>query len=127
MSRNRIYDDPARHPVNKAAGKVLGGGINYTPNKKIAQRHWSSPPSMRQSPREVENLTGRTFGRFTVIGWFAECKGLWVVRCACGDYETRKTRSVRNPQNNKDACENCRHLMFLQREKHFLRTGRDKD
>ena len=129
--KNRIYDEPSRLPVNKAAGRVLGGGFNYEPNKKIVQQHWSAPPKIVPAPRNFEDLTGRKFGRFTVIGYLPSTntsKGsLWLVRCVCGDYESRRTRSVRNPKNNNDCCENCRHLIHLKRTDEFLRTGKHKD
>lgn len=114
---------PTDRPVDALAARVVAPGIHWDPKKKIIQRHWDAPPSMRPIPRGVPNLVGVKFGRLTVVGLFTEAasngtgaKGiaLWVVRCSCGSYETRRGKSVRNPNNSVDACDKCRHLLHLQ-------------
>lgn len=117
----------ASRPVNAQTARVMGKGFEYTPAKKITQRHWSSPPEFGQKPTEpnFSDCTGHRFGRFTVVGYFGSKKGggsLWVCRCSCGDYETRSGKSVRNQANTADRCENCRHLQFLQRQADWLRN-----
>ncbi len=128
MKPNRIYEG-AFVPVDKAASQITGKGYEYESNKKIVQRHWSAPPRMKPVPPEKTSLVGLQFGRFTVIGFFGERSkskgGLWVVRCSCGDYETRRRKSIQNPNNDKDCCDNCRHLLFLKKEDERRRAGKN--
>jgi hypothetical protein len=129
---SRIYDVPTLTPVNKDAGRSIGGGFEYTPNKQITQRHFQAPPRMRPIPRAARgnpgflDLTGVCFGRFVVLGLLAEDtkQTLWVVRCSCGDYETRRSKSIRNPRNTTDCCEYCRHLLHLKKQGEFRRTSK---
>jgi hypothetical protein len=121
-------------PVNRAAARVLGGGVHYEPDKMVVQRHWTAPPPIkpisaknRMSPNFVD-LYGVSFGRFKVIGYLGKlsaskkAKALWLVRCACGDYESRSANSIQNSENHGDRCEKCRHLAFLKRREVFLRN-----
>jgi len=114
----------ASRPVNRQAARVLAGGVHYKPNKKIVQRHWTTPPPLVAIPESAKSnpcfvdLTGRSFGRFRVIGYLGKSnnKASWLVRCACGDFETRRSRAILNPENYGDRCANCQHLAFLKRE-----------
>ena len=112
-----------RAPVDGTAARVTSKGFDYTPDKKIAQLHWETCPKTKDVPKDMpvdKVLTGRKFGRFTVIGLYPKKgranKGRWVCRCACGRYETRTRRAITNPQNTDDCCCLCRHLKHLQRE-----------
>lgn len=81
--------------------------------------HWE-PAALKLSPGQVisdvplptrpwpatargqDNLTGRIIGRLTVVGLSADSAkseggARWVVRCACGNYEHKRTRALRNP------------------------------
>ena len=121
-------------PVNSAAARVLGSGVHYEPQKTIIQRHWTAPPQVKPLTAEqranvqFEDLTGASFGRFKVIGYLGkmgEGKGsppLWLVRCVCGDYESRTKKSIRNPENRGDRCEKCRALSHLKRHEAYLRN-----
>ncbi len=127
---HKIYSSA---PINKTAAIVTGAGEHYTPNKKI-QTGDSDFPIKSRNPNSSEkasdnftDLTGVKYGRFTVIGISAEHHGKWVVRCVCGVYTTRKTKAIKNKNNNLDRCEACRHAMFLKREEYFRRTGREID
>lgn len=115
-------------PLNRTAGAVTTESRDtYTPNISIARRHSSSPLPTHAPSRNMlvcpsfEDLTGRAFGRFTVIGLLdappeeksSKKPRQWVVRCACGDYETRTARAIRNPNNAHDACDYCLHLQNL--------------
>ena len=127
MQKNRFFDVSLR-PVNSTAARVVSRGVHYDSSKKIVQRHWDVPPPVRPVPKDpsLQDLTGVKFGRFTVLGFYAEGNGLWVVRCACGDYETRRTKSIKNPNNDQDRCENCRQLVELRRRAEFIATGKNK-
>jgi hypothetical protein len=119
-------------PANRTAGEVTGKGEHWEPTKKIDVPHWDTPPVVLDPPKTL-NLIGSKFGRFTVVGYLGKMtagKGaspMWLARCACGDYEGRSARAVRNPANGEDCCGKCRALIHLKREEYFRRTGRNKE
>lgn len=129
MKTSKIWDHNLRQPVNRTAHEVSKPGIGYIPKKRLNQPLWKSPPSMMSVPTNIQNLTGVVFSRFTVIGLKSCGKGktLWLVRCACGNYETRRSKSIQNPNNDKDCCQICRHLEFLKREQRYREVGIDID
>lgn len=113
-------------PVNKVAARVIQqSSINdrfETKKSDGASRnlYWETPkPHVSLAPCET-NLTGTKFGRFTVVGKLVNKK--WQVRCSCGNYSARKSKSIRNPNNNNDCCEVCRELLYLRRNE-ALRRG----
>lgn len=121
----------ASRPVNQAAARVMGAGVHYEPDKAIVQRHWTAPPKTIPIPKMVNwqhfvDLTGRVIGRFTVIGYLGKFgqkkRSRWLVRCVCGDYESRAAKSINNPENYGDRCEKCRHLAHLKRREVYLRN-----
>lgn len=127
-------DIHARAPVDRVAVRVvLFAGEHFDPRKKVLTNDSEMPlkiagitKAMRLCPT-FEDLTGKRFGRFTVLGIAEDFNGQWVVRCDCGRYSTRRKKSVLNPKNTQDRCEHCRHLVYLRREEHWRRTGRDVD
>lgn len=125
-------------PVDRVAARVMQPGIHYEKDLGDFDKHWTVPPPFYRfipqagNPQSVD-LTGTKFGLFTVIGWLGavggstgrQKKGLdkppkragaWLVRCACGDYEQRTARAIRNPNNTGDRCRVCRDVQF-KREK----------
>lgn len=79
----------------------------------------------------VENdLTGLRVGRLVVIGVYANpnpsknTRRLWVCRCDCGMFVTRKTKVVSNPANFIDRCLDCRNLLHLKRQDRRNSTGK---
>jgi len=119
MARD-FFNNP-RRPINKTAAIVLySEGEHFNSIKKIRQKHWDTPPPMKKyhGPKE-KNMCGKKFGRFLVVGYFGTSSGkasrraLWVVRCSCGSYETRSSKSITNPSNTNDCCDNCRQLEYL--------------
>ncbi len=123
----------ARAPIDRLAARVvMFSGEHYIPNKKILTKDNEMPLSIsnlekeKQSPK-FEDIRGKKFGRFTVIGLSSEIKGRWVVRCDCGTYSLRKKKAIFNPLNTQDRCENCRHLAYLKRSEYTRRTGHDID
>ncbi len=117
MKTDRVFDGTSGTPVDGLAARVASKGFQYKPKKKVVQCHWGAPPEMRRVPRGVPNLTGVSFGGFRVMGLYTGTKhrggALWVVRCVCGDYETRSSRAIKNPKNAQDCCELCRHVAYL--------------
>ena len=115
-------------PVNKTAGVVMAKGVHWTPQMKHQPGHrsYDAPPPC--IPAEsyptgtgFVDLRGAEFGRFRVIGYMGRLdpkktgKAQWLVRCACGTYETRTKRAIENPANGHDACRECLHLQRLKR------------
>lgn len=84
---------------------------------------WTGPPA--------EDLKGREFGTFRVLGVWADHKPdavRWVVRCQCGAYELRKSKSIKNPANAEiDRCVKCRDTVYLRRHSKWLEDERRKD
>ncbi|EAQ8610119.1 hypothetical protein D7J76_22255 [Salmonella enterica] len=127
--------DVARVPANRVAARVIGKGIDWQPNKKREQGDSETPlPTleicqMDRTQREQFYLfRGRVFGRMTVIGIAAIKQGdsmRYVVRCACGTYTYRRAKAIKNPKNNMDCCDYCRHLLHLKRNEIHRRTGKN--
>lgn len=123
----------ASAPANATAARVTSKGTHFTPKMNEANHiaHWDAPPKMRKvdTSTGAPNLVGAKFGRFTVVGCLDDTNGAsrkeipikWVVRCACGDYEVRTSRAVRNPANSEDRCRVCR--TFEQRKRDLARLG----
>lgn len=93
-------------PINRtAAVSVSARGSDWVPEARMPPgfRHWKSPPAMlawAQAPRYPgeEDLTGKKFGRLTVLGILADSPAggrRWVLRCVCGDYEARASKAIR--------------------------------
>jgi len=127
----------ARAPINRQAAEVTGPGTHFDPKKKIQTKDSDTPIPVR-SPLASEksnpcfkDLAGIRFGRFVVLGIFADSKpgiGLrWVVKCSCGVYSVRAGKAIKNPENTQDRCEHCRYLAYLKRNECWRRTGRQPD
>jgi hypothetical protein len=111
----------ASSPLDSTAASVTSESRD-TPQERVYSRlHWKAPPFTRKSTHsetsnpEYEDFTGCTFGRLTVLGIHAlstSNKQVWVVRCACGDYETRRAKAIRKA-DPRDACEDCARLEYL--------------
>ena len=114
-------------PINKTAARVTSKGFDYQPNKLIVCVEGDLPLPVRQLTPEEEDLRGKRVGRLTVIGRYAGGNGLWVVRCDCSRYATRKTKALKNPNNYGDRCEQCRHISYLKRMDVWRRTGKEVD
>lgn len=103
-------------PINKVTALVVSKApldCQYDAKITCLQRRWENPPPMRALTANIPDFRGKRVGRFTVVGLYAGAPKLWVVRCACGAYETRRAKSLRNPLNIDDCCQLCRHLEHL--------------
>ena len=111
-------------PVNAEAAKALQKGEHYDGAVKNDQLTLDAPlvTSPYPGPKQ-DNLTGRIFGRLTVIGYRgggAKTHGtLWVVRCSCGRYATRRTKSIKNPKNTIDCCQYCKEIQYMKRHQYW--------
>ena len=124
MGRGDLFERLAvSAPADSVAAKQVSAGTHFDGlgNKQMPKAHWDHPPPMRPVPdhKTTRGMIGYTFGRFTVVGLLRDSnpkKGAaWVVRCACGDYETRKAKAIRNSRNSEDRCAVCRYLVYIQR------------
>lgn len=102
----------ASTPMNRDAAIVASGkGGAFVPRKAGIVQPWdahSDAPlpiapvteKMRRLPKFVD-LSGTEIGKLTVVG-ISSTKDrnrsghAWVVRCRCGKYEHRRTKSLRN-------------------------------
>lgn len=129
--------DMKRLPVDRVAARVVGNGVDWTPNKVIQTGDSDLPlpifPTYNiknpQHRREVQSMVGRKRGRLTIIGLAvtqgAKNKGArYVARCVCGIYTYRKAKNFKNNSDEFDGCERCRELLFLKREEVKRRTGK---
>jgi len=91
-------------PFDKTAGRVAARGEHFEWQPASNVLHTSAPiPTRRPNDVELKNrqfvdLSGQKVGRFTVMGIseVVTCNGQnWTVRCVCGSYETRKTKTVK--------------------------------
>lgn len=123
---DRIF---ASAPVNRQAALVVARGGEHFEGKYTSSRDtWTAPKPVFPFPGpRQEDLTGRLYGRMTVIGYLgndnSKAQARWLVRCVCGNYEKRTTRAVRNPANVGDRCQPCSYLRYIQRRAVFDRTG----
>lgn len=109
-------------PVNRTAGMVTSSGQHYECSAKNNEYETDIPIPTRLVPQD--DLTGRRFGRFTVIGLSLK-RSRWVVRCDCGVYTLRKAKAIKNMNNDFDCCKECKHLLYLKRHDIWKRTGKD--
>ena len=114
--------DPTLEPINRQAANLFKGGHQRNPSA-YKGAHWVVCPKIDQRRRAKDNLAGLKFGRFIVIGLSSSHKSRWVVKCACGDYEVRKAKAVKNASNGKDMCAHCSKLIQARRHEEFQRMG----
>lgn len=115
MKNSASFDGIHRDAADQTAAKVFAGGAHYFNPVHVANAHWEIQPPLKLIPAGTVDLTGRKFGRFTVLGMHLTIKGRWVCRCSCGEFETRKGKSILNPENEGDRCTKCRRLSFEKR------------
>lgn len=123
------YDAPL-DPANKQAAMIFAGGEHYAPKGKIALLHKEVCPPLIEIQKNWENLTGLVVGRLTAVGPTRASPGSelrWAVRCACGKYETRTAKALKNPNNFGDRCHVCRHVANERRSYEFHKHGREID
>jgi hypothetical protein len=104
-------------PVNALAARVVSSGTHFDPIiKPHTIAHFDVMPAVKKWEGlgiTDTDLTGRTFGRFKVMGYSATHKARWVVRCSCGAFELRTSKGIRNPNNNRDMCIVCRSTFYI--------------
>lgn len=132
-------------PVNIQAARVTrfkNEYFNKENNDKSKLNSYGCPPirsisSHQRINPEFIDFTGIKKGRITVIGLFAGYQKVllnnepkfinngvnrWVVRCLCGRYELRRTKSLKRIDNIEDEmCTICNQEIRGIRDKDFLR------
>lgn len=108
-------------PVDKTASLVMSPSPSFgqvIDVESITIRTVQHAPLPTVSPplNITFNLTNTVVGSLKVLG-YAEDQGSsnqvnnkgtrWVVRCVCGLYEYRRSKSLRNPLNSNDKCSRC--------------------
>jgi hypothetical protein len=126
--------DTPLDPVDVTAARVISGGTRHNMIGVYPRLHWEQCPPLiprAEWPPLMVDLSARKFGRLTVIG-FAQHKaggntgGRWAVRCACGDYEIRSAKAIKNPNNADDKCHICRKADLTARFRANLASGKRK-
>ena len=119
---------PPLFPVDAVARRVLGKGVEWTPDLRKQQgylRNEIAPPPMRKVILGNLDLTGQRFGRLVVLGLGAVKNqttrspqpASWVVRCDCGAFEGRTSKALRKPGDpNRHMCLHCGYLERLKRK-----------
>jgi len=106
-------------PLNKTAAVVTGSSRHDMPaGKKIHANHAQSdaPWPTIPVPDDRQDWTGFTYNRATVVGYLGANRkqkggGRWAIRCACGKYEQRSCRAIREQQAGW--CSDCGHNAYL--------------
>lgn len=103
-------------PINRTASQVTRTGAHW--DYKIREDEvWSDLPLPTRAASGPFVLTGRVFGRLTVVGLGVTPpgrrvkEGRWVVRCQCGSYSHRKAKSLR--EGASLMCSRCRKVEFM--------------
>lgn len=118
-------------PLNKDAAIARDGrGVGFEPKLKAAPDITHSELPLPTAPvvKGSLDLTGTKFGAAMTVMGKAPAKignnaAAWVVRCACGNYEHRTAKAIRNPRNDQDRCRPCRQVEYLKRRERDLRPG----
>lgn len=108
-------------PLNKTAATVVSQSrAQYQPATTVPDyvQHWDVMPPLKdasglKAQSSWDDLTGRMVGRMTVMGYYGRSQAgetaLWVVRCPCGDFEVRKTKTIKKNANQDHCCHYCEH------------------
>jgi hypothetical protein len=128
MTESLTAKIPRMHsPVNRLVASVIGPGIRYEETFLVKSEIVSELPlPIRPYPihsRTEDNLTGKTFGRFTVIG-LSSTSPNWVVRCTCGRYCYRKSKVLKKIELDGESSVMCARCVNVEKKrKGFI--GRD--
>lgn len=122
-----FFDGTDRDAVDVTSALVVSRGEHHHNAPRVVNQHLEFLPRLRKPPKIAPKLTGVRFGRFTVVGMHGTIRGVWVVRCACGDYEVRTAKAIRNPNNFGDRCTLCRNAAFQKKDYEYRVHGREVD
>ncbi len=125
----------ASTPNDRTAATVTSESRDTPEERGYTRPHWKAPPAMMAPTKPMlldptfRDLTGTAPGRFVVLGILVVPRGhrgpqQWVLRCACGDYETRRAKAILHPEGRPDRCEDCERLEALRRRETDKAMGR---
>ena len=131
-------------PINKTASLVVGKGerYDYKTTHSIYESEFMPPcianlkdlSKKKMNMQRVESfikLMGVKKGRLTVVGLIKPAKSnkingcRFVVRCDCGMYTIRRSKSLNNKKNVDDCCGRCQRLKDRNRHSEYLAYGRN--
>ena len=119
-SKRTVVEVAALAPLDAKTARVLGGGEHWVPKivcrpNYVREEEGTLPT--RPVPPDLEDLTGRRIGRFVVKGLGlkrpGDGKAVWVVRCDCGAYEHRTSRTLKKGDTGRTMCSHCDYLAEL--------------
>lgn len=126
-----------RAPVNAQSAKSLsGGGLSWEAKLSRSGVFFEVCPPLREigsvlfNNPAFQDLTGRRAGRFTVQGLAADNQAggaRWAVRCDCGGYSVRRTKSLLQTNPRDLSCPKCDYVAHLRREDRARQIGRWED
>lgn len=100
----------------------------------LGRRPVEERPRTTGLPRDAgHNFTGMSIGGLVVVGWLPVAErrrlgwsGHWLVRCRCGNFESRTSHSLRKPHKREygDACTFCKNAWAEAVMVEFRKTGR---
>lgn len=108
-------------PLDKTAASVTSKGEHWTPARSVEEWHVHSETPLPMKPIPMldgtKGLAGAKFGRLTVMGHYTgpkskNTRARYVVRCACGDYEIRSAKAIRQADPDA-ACAKCEYQRKL--------------
>lgn len=122
----------AAAPLNREASSVRdGSGEGWQDrHNPSGQAHWKAPPpSIEALKPGAADFTGQRFGRLTAVRFFGATskknpEACWLVKCACGDYELRRVKTLRRAADPDDCCMECKATKALQARAKKLATRR---
>jgi len=102
-------------PIDETAQRVVQPGVSYEAPADPRVRSFAPLPT--RPVTQGEDITGKTFGRFKVIGLSAKDTNHrpWVVRCTCGWYEHRRASFLKRGDEARKMCSRCDHLERVKR------------
>ncbi len=120
-------------PVNRTSAQVVARGEHWEPRKKLVHSwDYSSDLPLPVAPfpgPEEADMTGLKVGRLAVVG-YAEVQSnrhvggaTWVVRCSCGRFERRKTRTLKKSVPARLMCVQCDYLDQMKKGQHSPSIG----
>jgi hypothetical protein len=118
-----------RAAVDQTVAKVFAKGVKHQEMTNFGNcLHWQNPPPFTTRLKENQpQIIGHKCGRLTVIGLSTVVKGSWVVRCLCGDYETRRHKALMNQNNWGDRCMVCQKKASAIVRHEWVAHGREVD
>ncbi|GAI94819.1 unnamed protein product [marine sediment metagenome] len=116
-------------PVNRMAAFSFarGDGYEHRDNPRIKKWH-IAPKTVKFTGQKNDDLKGLKYSRLTVIGFLGKTSkkkpGLWLVKCCCGVYETRRSNTIKKRKDSQThRCSICDQFATRKRHQEYTRLG----